>query len=593
MPLPYEKTSQGLEIPAYYGGEEDARVMARNLRKIDKLIAGAQVGGGVSHTLTSEQILAKTLKWKGLTRTWDKPVRKWRIDATLVRQSGRSNVLQQKYITGSGVTYTPALNAAGQAVMRFANGSGAQAIVRHKLADLSQKHGCDWRIQVANITGTNATVGLEISYGSMSAADTITGLRIVIEVNPTAGTITARQLNNTTTAQTWNVVTAGLNATAFELGVIKCFSSYAIVINGVFVGGIGVGYNITEPNSDDRAMVASLYTDLPAGGSVDVLTISENASPGVGIADIRPVTRRSDGALVTDASGHVYLTTSNRLVTVGVKGDGGSSGDSFRSCTGVWRYHPDRGLGSLEMVGQIFAWRNLAGQDQDRPYHASQLMMDDIEGGWIWGAVSHADPLAGNFRFYLGRTQKDPRFGVNRVAVAVQPLPPDTSPGSAEDYAFAWDASIGRWRWAVCCNYDGRKHAMWTTRTLDGADPADFVKVNIVSTGQTWYKLADGWVCAVGESTSTGTYKLYRPDGTQVGGVSGAVNLPAVTPMSGAWPCLIPRNDGVRDRIVFLAFDEAVDVSRTLSGLTVAQVDAAAGADNGKFGYGNVIDFEG
>lgn len=569
----------------------------RNAR-VRKIVQAAGIGGAggatasaIAHTLTASQILAKTLKWKGMTRPWSWPLRKWQIDATLVRQANRSNVLQQQYITGSGVTYTPALNATGQAVMRFANGSGAQAIVRHKLADLSQKHGCDWRIQVANITGTNATVGLEISYGSMSAADTITGLRIVIEVNPTAGTITARQLNNTTAAQTWNVVTGGLTATAFELGVIKCFSSYAIVINGVFVGGIGVGYGITEPNSDARAMVASLYTDLPAGGSVDVLTISENASPGVGIADIRPVTRRSDGALVSDASGHVYLTTSNRLVTVGSKGDGSSSGDSFKSCTGVWRYHPDRGLGSLEMVGQIFAWRNLAGADQDRPYHASQLMLDDIEGGWIWGAVSHADP---RFRFWCGRTAKDPRFGINRVAVSPNPIPPDMlSTQDAEDYAFAWDSSINRWRWAMCCNYDGRKHAMWTTGTFDGTDFADFVKVNIVSTGQTWHKLADGWVCAVGESTSTGTYKLYRPDGTQVGGVSGAVNLPAVTPMSGAWPCLIPRNDGVRDRIVFLAFDEAVDVSRTLSGLTVAQVDAVAGADNAKFGYGNLIEFEG
>lgn len=42
MPLPYEKTSLGLEIPAYYGGEEDARVMARNLKRIDALLtAGA------------------------------------------------------------------------------------------------------------------------------------------------------------------------------------------------------------------------------------------------------------------------------------------------------------------------------------------------------------------------------------------------------------------------------------------------------------------------------------------------------------------------------------------------------------------------
>lgn len=41
MPLPYEKTSLGLEIPAYYGGEEDARVMARNLKRIDSALRGS------------------------------------------------------------------------------------------------------------------------------------------------------------------------------------------------------------------------------------------------------------------------------------------------------------------------------------------------------------------------------------------------------------------------------------------------------------------------------------------------------------------------------------------------------------------------
>lgn len=44
MPLPYEKTSLGLEIPAFYGGEEDARVLARNLKRIDNLLS-SQSGG--------------------------------------------------------------------------------------------------------------------------------------------------------------------------------------------------------------------------------------------------------------------------------------------------------------------------------------------------------------------------------------------------------------------------------------------------------------------------------------------------------------------------------------------------------------------
>lgn len=554
---------------------------------------GTRVGApsALTFPFSAEAVLGRALKWKGMARPWHRPLQKWSIDATIVRQAGRSNVLPAKYISGAGVDCTPALNTSGQAVLRFANTSGAAAVVRHKLADLSQKHGCDWRLKVANVAGTNSRVGLEIAWGTMADADNLTGLRLVIEVDPTAGTLTARQLSNTTVAQTWSLVTGGLTATSFELAVIKMFGSYAVLLNGTFVGGLGVGYGVTEQNSDSRGMVACIYTDLPAGGSVDILSVSENATSGVGIADIRPVTRRSDGALITDAEGFVYLTASNRGVTVGSKGDGTSSGDSFRSCSGIWRYHPDRGLGSLQMTGQVFAWRNLAGQDQDRPYHASQLMLDDLEGGWIWGAVSHADP---RFRFWAGRTTKDIRYGVNRVAVAQTPAPPDMlSTQDAEDYAFAWDSSINRWRWAMCCNYDGRKLAMWTTGAFNGADVADFVKVDGVTTGQTWYRFANGWHCAVGESLPTGSFKIIKPDGTQVGGVSGQVNLPAVTPMSGAWPCLIPRHDGVRDRLVFVAFDEAVDVSRTLSGLTVPQVDVAAGANNGKFGYGNLVEYEG
>lgn len=48
MTLQYQLTPTGLEIPAYYGGEEDHRVMARNLWRIDALLSGQAggIGGG-------------------------------------------------------------------------------------------------------------------------------------------------------------------------------------------------------------------------------------------------------------------------------------------------------------------------------------------------------------------------------------------------------------------------------------------------------------------------------------------------------------------------------------------------------------------
>lgn len=281
-------------------------------------------------------------------------------------------------------------------------------------------------------------------------------------------------------------------------------------------------------------MASHLLVASDAAAYIAVGKCGATLAPGMGQADIRPV---------TDEEGSPLLENGRLWFTATVRGGG--------------LPHPAQGVFSLDpgvfdprFEGLIVFDR---GDGLLRNDLASHLFLDRPSGewrGWTTGFTAYGDPAKKEKKEILAiRSKRDPRKGFS-----VMKATPMGLVGDYEDPHGVFDKDLGKWRMLLCQNANGYKAAAFESSRWDG----DFTRiagpVESDSTGTT-LQVIDGVRYAFFGSADRSFHVCSFPELKPLGKLD--VDLPPWNEKTNArvWPCVVPLPDGYAAPYLMLTFD--------------------------------------
>ena len=285
-----------------------------------------------------------------------------------------------------------------------------------------------------------------------------------------------------------------------------------------------------------QRMSSHLRVASDAAAYVSVGACKAELTPGMGQADIRPV---------TDEEGSPLMDCGRLWFTATVRGGG--------------LPHPAQGVFSLDpgafdprFEGMIVFDR---GDGLLRNDLASHLFLDRAKGewrGWTTGFSAYGDPGKQEKKEILAvRSRKDPRRGFSVMKAA-----PTGLVGDYEDPHGVYEKASGKWRMLLCQNADGYKAAVFESSRWDGGFTRIAGPVDADSTGTT-LQVIDGTRYAFFGSADRSFHVCSFPDLKPLGKLD--VGMPPWNETTNArvWPCVVPLPEGYAAPYLMLTFDRA------------------------------------
>ena len=319
----------------------------------------------------------------------------------------------------------------------------------------------------------------------------------------------------------------------------------------------GVGFNVYVQQGDftrligradmddhldlrKQAVFSAMSTHLRVASQeaayVTIGKCSAAITPGMGQADIRPVTDEEGTPLLED--GRLWFTATVR------------GGGLPHPAQGVFSLDP--GVFDPRFEGMIVFDR---GDGLLRNDLASHLFLDRPSGewrGWTTGFSAYGDLAKKEKKEILAiRSKKDPRKGFSVMKASPMGLV-----GDYEDPHGVFDRSAGKWRILLCQNAGGYKAAVFESSRWDGGFSRIAGPVEADSTGTT-LQMIDGVRYAFFGSADRTFHVCSFPDLKPLGKLD--VELPPWNEQANArvWPCVVPLPEGYATPYLMFTFDRA------------------------------------